>query len=155
MDFDMRGHDENSRIAYILPFFLLASIVTVGCGGSADEGPQVVAVTGTVTINGAPVKGAGVSFRPDESQGNKTGFIPGGTTDAAGKYELSATASKKGAPPGWYKVVVMPPSAPPGSDKVVEVPEYNAKFQDPAKTDLVFEVKESSEPLVFDIQLTK
>lgn len=127
--------------------------MSVGCGPDLEGAPDVVPVTGTVTINGEPFAGAGVSFRPDTDKGNESGFMPGGATDASGKYELMATAGAKGAPPGWYKVVVMPPSAPPGSDEVVEVPEYNQKYQDPEQTDLSFEVPQSAEPVVIDIDL--
>ena len=135
----------------LLPFLL------IGCSGSADDGPVVVPVVGTVTVDGEVIKGAGVSFRPDEEKGNTAEFMPGGTTDAEGKYELSATASSKGAPPGWYKVIVMPPSAAPGSDAVVTFPEYNTKFMRPDETELSFEVKEGTveAPQVIDIQLTK
>lgn len=137
--------------------FALTCFVAIGCGGSGDEGPVVVPVVGKVTVDGEVIQGAGVSFRPDTEKGNSAEFMPAGATDAEGKYELMATASKKGAPPGWYKVVVMPPSAPPGSDVVITFPEYNAKYMKPEETDLSFEVKEGTDdaPQVIDIQLTK
>ena len=134
----------------VVPFFLL------GCGGR-DEGPEVIPVKGQVTVNGEPLKGAGVSFRPDTERGNTAEYMPGGSTDEQGNYEIAAVANKKGAPPGWYKVVVMPPSAPPGSDIVIEYPDYNPKFMRPEETDLEIEVKatEDGEPMVYDIQLTE
>lgn len=135
----------------LIPVCLTALLA--GCGPETTDAPSVVPVTGTVTVEGQPLAGAGVSFRPDRDKGNESGFMPGGSTDASGKYELMATAGAMGAPPGWYKVLVMPPSAPPGSDDVVEFPEYNAKYQDPETTDLSFEVKEGAAPVVIDIDL--
>src|SRR5262245_4070351 len=64
-------------------------------------------VSGKVTIDGAPLKGksATVMFVPNRDKGNSTTLEPGGTIDSSGNYTLY-TKSERGAPPGWYKVVV-------------------------------------------------
>jgi len=46
-----------------------------------------------------------VLFQPDASKGNHSPFEPAGTIDEEGTYTL-LTKDKKGAPPGWYKIVV-------------------------------------------------
>jgi hypothetical protein len=133
---------------------VVAIVAFVGCGG--DNGPVLYPVSGTVTVDGQPLEKAGVAFQPDESKGNKLGLFPAGTTDASGKYELM-TAAKNGAPAGHYKIVVIPYSPPPTGGavpKAAAIP-FDKKFSNPTQTDLAFEVKEGSSPLVYDIKLTK
>jgi hypothetical protein len=85
---------------------LLLALVAAGCGDSSGVG-RTVPVRGTVTLDGTPVTAAStvVLFKPDESKGNRSPFEPVGTVDGQGNYALR-TGGKKGAPPGWYKVVV-------------------------------------------------
>ncbi len=59
----------------------------VGCGGSA--GRETVSVTGTVTLDGAPVAEAGVMFTGPDGGSPVTA-----TTDASGKYTLNAVPGK-------------------------------------------------------------
>src|SRR4051794_919497 len=74
-------------------------------GGCGPPGEKFYPVAGKVTLAGKPLKVGTVSFRPDASRGNTSKHIPTGAIDAAGNYEL-VTVGKKGAPPGWYKVLV-------------------------------------------------
>ena len=83
------------RHAYLATAFCSLAIVA-GCGG-----PSFLPVTGVVTLDGAPVEGATVTFTADD--GSKT---YSGSTDAAGKFTLQA-GEKLGAPAGNYKVVVI------------------------------------------------
>jgi len=75
----------------------LVALVIAGCGGS---GPDLGAVTGTVTLDGAALEGATVEFQPTAAGGSPSY----GTTDASGAYELMFTFDKKGALPGEHKV---------------------------------------------------
>jgi hypothetical protein len=148
----MNGQSIRVRWLVSTAFGLIVTAGLIGCG---KEGPTLVPVAGTVTVDGAPIAGAGVSFRPDASKGNKAGYNPGGSTDAEGKYELIA-AAKPGAPPGWYKVLVFPPSTAPGAEPPkVSPPSYNKKYMDAEATDLSFEVKAGAAPGAYDIKLTK
>lgn len=138
--------------------FSIAVIAAVcflpGCGG--ETGPELVAVTGIVTVDGQPFPKANVSFRPDEAKGNKfPQYLPAGVADENGKYELVTTA-RPGAPPGWYKVVVIAPSPPPGAEAPkVGPPPFDKKFSNPDLTDLEVEVKAGAEPGVYDLKLSK
>lgn len=128
----------------------------LGCG-SGDSGPALFPVSGTITVDGAPLAGAGISFRPDVGKGNKFAeFIPSGTADDQGEYEL-VTAARKGAPPGWYKVVVFAPSPPMARGEAPQVgpPPFNPKYSDPDQTDLSIEVTRESAPDSYDLKLTK
>jgi len=137
---------------------LLAGLVVTswlsGCG-SQEKGPELIPVSGTITVDGNPLPKAGISFRPDASKGNTAPFEPGGAADENGKYELIA-AAKKGAPPGWYKVVVFPFSRPPGmgAPQVKSKP-FNKKYSNPKTTDLSIEVKAGAAAGAYDLQLTK
>lgn len=91
-----------ARVAVLAALtFLLSS---TGCG---DGVGKTYPVSGKVTVNGAPLKAksATVMFVPDRSKGNSTTFEPGGTIDSSGNYTVY-TKNQRGAPPGWYKVVV-------------------------------------------------
>lgn len=85
---------------------ILATVVGCSGGGALDT----AVVTGVVTLDGEPVEGATVMFRPvTEGQGAPAT----GTTDASGKYTLTtvavgeaAGAAGAGALPGEYYVGV-------------------------------------------------
>lgn len=72
-------------------------VATAGCGG--DQLP-VVPVTGTITLEGAPLADALVEFQPFDPQGSPSY----GSTDASGKYELAFSHTRKGAWVGEHLV---------------------------------------------------
>lgn len=79
-----------------------------GCNAAPDY--NLVPVTGTVTIDGAPLANKGLMFTPES--GKNVGA--GANTDGSGKYELlatvtGATSDQVGVPPGKYKVTVFEP----------------------------------------------
>jgi hypothetical protein len=79
-----------------------------GCGGT-KSGPATVEVTGTVTLNRAPIDGASVLFSPDI--GSSDGRLASqATTDSAGRFTLSTHVGggkfKSGIVPGKYVVSV-------------------------------------------------
>ena len=70
-----------STIRWVATFSLLAVVlVTAGCG--RGELPDLGEVTGTVTMDGNPLSGVIVVFKPE------VGRAGSATTDANGKYEL-------------------------------------------------------------------
>ena len=79
---------------------LLGCLLGLGCSPS---GPVVVPVTGTVTLDGAPVAGASVMFKPVAG-----GNAAEGETDAAGKFSLKTQLQtlRDGAVVGDYLVSV-------------------------------------------------
>src|SRR5688500_15905862 len=77
---------------------LFASLA--GCGGS--DGPKLASVTGTVTIDGKPVAGAGVQFISQEPNGS----VAYGMTDESGQYEMAFGQKRTGAFPGKNKVIL-------------------------------------------------
>jgi hypothetical protein len=79
------------------------SIAALGCSQS-----DTVAVTGTVTLNGAPAADAEVKFEP-----TKGGRMATGHTDAAGHFTVETAKPNDGAMPGEY-VVTLGEYYPPG-----------------------------------------
>ena len=94
---------------------LCATLFLTGCGIKSN-GPPLMPVSGTVTLDGKPLPGATILFIPT---GSTHGTSSGGRTDSAGRYELTATHSGKGAPVGQHKVVASKLVMPDGSDMPV------------------------------------
>jgi hypothetical protein len=131
-----------------------------GCGDSSGVG-KTVPVAGTVTLDDKPVTATStiVLFKPDASRGNTSPFEATGTVDGEGNYRLS-TKGKKGAPPGWYKVVVTatepreaeakgPLNHRPGPKSLLP-----ARYGEAATTTVAIEVVEGPASGAYDVKLT-
>lgn len=91
----------------------------VGCGPAS---PTVVPVSGRVTLDGAPLVGATLSFQPitDKSSATQTAIGSYGKTDADGRYSLRLIdPDQPGALIGRHTVVVTTAvAADPASDEI-------------------------------------
>ena len=77
-------------------------VLLASCGGS---GPQPVRVSGRVTLDGAPLAGAYVSFQPRRDQPNAAATGSYATTSADGSFHLKLLQPKiSGALPGLHRV---------------------------------------------------
>jgi hypothetical protein len=87
-----------------------------GCGGSKVPTYDLVPVSGTVKLNGAPLPDADVAFifDGDPAQAPRQYFGSAGKTDANGKYEI-ATNAQKGCVEGKFKVVISKYTDPQGN----------------------------------------
>jgi hypothetical protein len=135
-------------LVLILAFKVLPTLL-----GSPNKWGKVVPVAGQVLLDGQPLKGGIVKFHADASKGNEARFSPSGEIDTDGNYELY-TANKKGAPLGWYRVVIAPVETADnskGAHKDAKLP-FNAKFTRDDKTPLRMEVKEKGD---YKLELTK
>lgn len=131
---------------------VLLAVVT-GCGGGGVDGR--LAVSGSVTMNGAPLNDATIEFVP--TQPGVSSF--GGASIFDGEYRIAA---RRGLMPGQYKVMIsMAGSAPepkaeaiPGDSSLVPVaPELiPAKYN--SESLLTAEVTPSGENR-FDFELTR
>ncbi|UUO07289.1 carboxypeptidase-like regulatory domain-containing protein [Blastopirellula sp. J2-11] len=81
----------------LAPAILL--IAAIGCGRGNPLG--LVPVSGRVTLDGAPLADATVSFIPEQ------GRPASGTTNAEGRFELTTLDPGDGVMPGDHKVTVM------------------------------------------------
>jgi hypothetical protein len=140
-----------------------------GCNSGGYSGPAGT-VSGTVTLNGAPVpQGCSVAFVSDK------GFTASGQVGADGSYQLSVVGEEgsttSGIPVATYNVSVNPPAGGEGSEgdydammeeeseagedqaeeSQAEAEVIPAKYQSGATSELSFEVKEG--PNTIDITL--
>lgn len=138
---------------------LLLGCSAWGCGDASGVG-KTFPVAGKVTIGNAPLTARStiVLFAPDASKGNSSSFESSGTVDADGNYTLQ-TKGKRGAPPGWYKVVVTAhEESPPAHPKTPQhrpvarslVP---AKYGQAKTSDLSIEVVENPSSGAYDLKL--
>ena len=135
---------------------LLAGCCAWGAAGCGDATPKLVPVAGKVTVDGTPLTGGTVSFRPDKAKGNTSPYEPAAVIDAQGNYKMytpiRSDAPKEGAPPGWYKVAVIsadPTAYPPRKYFT------NPKYGDVKTSGLSFEVAEGKPPGAYDLSLSK
>lgn len=130
--------------------FLLAAVVVSligGCGSGGD--PDVVSVSGTVTMDGQPLPNATVVFI--SGMGRPSGAI----TDESGYYELNYTGDQKGARIGNNKVRITTAQGPTETmegEPVAAVPEIvPKKYND--QSELEFEVTADGENVAnFDLK---
>ena len=80
----------------MIMFCAILSLLS-GCG---DSGPELAAVTGTITLDGNPLHGALVTFRPT----GEVATTSYGVSNKDGFYSLMFTRDKSGAMPGDYEV---------------------------------------------------
>jgi hypothetical protein len=138
---------------------LAASVLLWTASGCGSGGETFYPVTGTVQLAGAPLTVGAVSFRPDAARGNTSKHVPTGTIDAEGHFELY-TVRRKGAPPGWYKVLVYADAntLQTGGIAIHPMPPrwmMHEKYIDEKTTDLSVEVVERPAAGAYDLQLDK
>ena len=132
---------------------VLAVALVVNAAGCKDEGERLAPVGGVLTVQAKPVPNGTVTFYPDAAKGNATQHQPCGVVAADGRFELFVPGGRKGAPPGWYKVVVYAVDDPqPGKPNRYWV---NTKYATPSATLLSVEVVENPEPGRYDRQLDR
>jgi hypothetical protein len=133
----------------------LCGMVCAGLFGCGTSGERLTPVAGNVTVDGTPLTTGGVTFHPDTAKGNNTPHIPTGTLDSQGHYKLMS-ATKEGAPLGWYKVTVsaqqpIDPKNPYAPPKHLIDP----KLSDAATSGLEVEVVTSPTAGAYDLKLAK
>jgi hypothetical protein len=129
---------------------LVMAIVVMGCGKQEVE---FLPVAGNIVVQGKPLTGVpqgSVTFWPDASKGNATRHLPIGVIREDGSYEL-ITIGQKGAPAGWYKVVVAAYANKPEEGPVTPRPLLRAKYMNATTTDLRIEVVPDPAPNDYDL----
>lgn len=138
-----------SRLSVLLCTF--STIFTIGCGDGIVE-PELGTVSGTVTLDGTPVKNARIIFRPVES-----GRPSRAETDDAGAYEMKFKREMKGATVGKNEVIVSTRieggGSPGDPDYVAPEPEtIPEKYNKGVHSELIVDVKPGENAI--DIKLT-
>ena len=144
-----------SRSSFCLA--IAAAVSLCGCGGGVNDAPKTVSAKGIVTYKGNPVSNHSVAFVPDEE-----GMLASGTTDSAGRFTLTTSATGDGAVPGKYKVAIsiVPeevapmPGFPEEKDYMPPVSPLPKKYTDVNTSDLLFTVETDASKNDFKIELT-
>lgn len=82
---------------------VLGLFIAAGCSGRGPNLPPQYPVSGTISMDGKPLSGAGIMFLP---RGETRGTGAFGMADAAGKYILKTDHGGAGAPEGEYAVTI-------------------------------------------------
>jgi len=142
--------DDRGR-GFTIVLATLYSVVVAGCGKPGDY-PDLIPVSGTVTMDGQPLAGARVSFVPDGARPSS------GTTDASGRYELQYTGEYAGAVVGKHRVSISKtapdPNYTPGPEEEDDEPgqvETIPKQYRGIDSELTAEVKAGANTLDFDL----
>jgi hypothetical protein len=123
------------RIAAVgLPLALAGA---VGCGGT-----NLYPVRGTVAFKGGapvtPLVGGQVVFEPLDPGAKQSAR---GDIQPDGTFRLGTYRDGDGAPPGTYKVLVMPPPPSPSDEKRPKPRVLHPRYQRPSETPLKFTVR--------------
>jgi hypothetical protein len=122
--------------------------LAAGCGGGRHP------VEGRVLLKGKPLTGqaGAVVLKPDAGKGNQSAVAPVGVLQRDGTFTV-LTDGRPGAPPGWYKVVVIAtaPSANPNEDTRRLL---HRRYESEATTPLAVEVVADPDPGRYDLQLS-
>lgn len=90
---------------------IAALVGSTGCGGGGTT-VSTVPASGTVTLDGAPVDGARLTFMPNTGGPDKIGYA---VTDAQGQFEATTRGGAPGLAVGSYRVLVEKLALPDGS----------------------------------------
>ena len=107
------------RTRLLCVFFLFSAVTWIGCSdGNIQQ--TTYPVTGAITLDGKPLKGATVVLHAVDKSKFKWEELPQGITDENGKFSLFTYSAKDGAPASEYKVGIAVLQAPQdeGGDQV-------------------------------------
>lgn len=130
---------------------LSAGLLLSGC---AEQGPQLGAVSGTVTLEGEPVEGATISFFPLFEGGQELRSAQ--KTDSSGFYEMQYSQDRKGVMLGNHQVQISTKDwekQPDGSNKII--PERIPRHYFGPDSVLTFDVQEGENDASFELSKKK
>jgi hypothetical protein len=138
----------------LLPLTLCLLTIASGC---SDEVGTRYPVSGAILLNGQPLRGktGSVLFKPDPARGNTSSYEAVGTLDAEGSYTLM-TRGRKGAPSGWYKVLITASEQGARAERYVRNPPspIPPRYSREETTPLGMEVVAEAGPGAYDLNLT-
>ncbi len=106
--------------------------------------PDLVEVSGQITVDGLAIEGVSVAFCPDKDRGT-SGPVSIGVTDTKGRYALFGPQSRPGAVCGFHKVTFSCPmksSTPDGRRQENLQPcKLSQRLESPLTTDQLVEVR--------------
>jgi hypothetical protein len=132
----------------------LLSTLLISCNSDPGNVGKTVPVAGKVTLGGQPLSTGTIAFVANTQKRNLTPHVPGSEIDGEGNYKL-ITATKVGAPPGWYKVVIVSTEPPNPKDPFASRKTFiDTRYGTAEKTPLEIEVIEGAPPGAYDFPVT-
>lgn len=138
----LEWNTKTTRVAWAV--VTVCAMCAVGCAG--ESRPVPVKVRGQVLVGDNPVADARVTFHPT-GEGKAVSWLPVGTTDADGWYELTTFTEKDGAPAGDYRVTVSRFKAVKAGDEYVSRNTLPAHFAQADASGLTVSVKKGTPEL--------
>ncbi|QDU09259.1 hypothetical protein [Gimesia aquarii] len=130
--------------------FLVILCISSGCLGSSGEPlPDLAEVTGTITLDGKPLRKANIVFEPQEVSDKGRRRASSASTEADGSYRLQYNADATGAALGNHKVTIMKMSDNPDEAGKHLIP---PKYADSANSGLTAEVTQGENKFDFDLK---
>lgn len=144
--------DHNGRSRRLRWLLLIAVLCALGLVIQRYSPPKpglghVVPVSGEVIVGDEPLEEGTITFIPDPAKGNNSRWYATGKIER-GVYELE-TAGVKGAPPGWYKVILAPFTLLRGRPPLL----FDRRFGNPDRTPLSIEVVEPPDRKSYDFKV--
>jgi hypothetical protein len=141
--------------------WLLGSLAALCVGFAGCNGGSQVPVSGTVTLDEAPLAHAMVTFRPSSQK--TEGLGGSGETGPDGKYVIVGARGEKGLAPGDYVVIISLRLRPDGSPADPNVPPMDSdareklppQYSDPGASTLKATVSSDQAVHNFPLQLKK
>lgn len=132
---------------------LLLGLLLSACNSDPAGVGKTVPVVGSINVGGKPLTVGTIAFMPNRQKGNMIPHIPGSEIDDDGTYSL-VTATKPGAPPGWYRVVIVATERPNPNDPFANRKSFiDNRYGTAEKTPLEIEVVENPAPGAYDLSL--
>ena len=123
-------------IANVAVAICLASVI--GCG---DDRITTYTTTGSVVFeDGTPLPGGSVIFKSQDHPLSAQSMI-----GEDGTFELGTFETGDGAVAGKHSVAISPPKAQVDTDEGVFIPAIDVKYQDPRRSQIVYEVTADGE----------
>jgi hypothetical protein len=148
----LSGHD---IMILVRPFVggLLSLLLLSACNSDPAGVGKTLPVAGIITSDGKPFTVGTIAFMPDRQKGNTSPHTPGSEIGPDGSYSL-ITATKPGAPPGWYKVVIVATEPPNPKDPFANRRSFiDTRYGTAEKTPLEIEVVEAPAAGSYDLTL--
>jgi hypothetical protein len=138
--------------------------VRVGCAllvalvGVAGCGVKRIPTSGTVTLDGEPMKEGVLKFVPDVSKGNSLRLSSNGPI-SNGKWNLVTSGMARadtgsGAPVGWFKVIYFHPSEGSKAPGASAAPKVATKYYHEQSTPISIELTDPPPAAGYKIELT-
>src|SRR5438105_2223230 len=145
----LAGNDRSRRLPWLVLLAAACAVALFVQRYSRKTGPgHVVPVSGEISVGNEPLEEGSITFVPDPAKGNHSRWCPTGKVEG-GAYELS-TSGVKGAPPGWYKVILSPFTL----DLSRPAPAvFDRRFGNPDRTPLCVEIVDSPDGKSYDFKL--